>query len=166
MMRLAAYGTAGPYSSATEALLCCECVLCEQACLFGLQPWKVNIALKKKLREAGIQLPNPNQVPEPHPYRDVRGFPVPRLVARLDLSRFEAEAVFAESVAVSETVTLQVRQNVGAPGMLQVEAGAMIVKGQLVYAMPEKGIGAPVHSGVTGMVTYADDQKVMIRSAQ
>ncbi len=102
MMRLAAYGTAGPDSSATEALLCCECVLCEQACLFGLQPWKVNIALKKKLREMGVSYPNPNQDPEPHPYRDLRGFPVPRLVARLDLNRFEAEALLSDLQNESE----------------------------------------------------------------
>lgn len=166
MMRLAAYGTAGPDSSATEALLCCECVLCEQACLFGLQPWKVNIALKKKLREAGLRLPNPNQEPEAHPYRDLRGFPVPRLVARLDLNRFEAEAPLSEQLPPAETVTLRAAQNVGAPGALQVEAGALVIKGQLIYAMPEIGIGAPVHTGVAGMVTYADDHKVMIRSAQ
>ncbi len=166
MMRLAAYGTAGPDSSAAEALLCCECVLCEQACLFGLQPWKVNISLKKKLRELGVKLQNPDQNPEPHPYRDVRGFPVPRLVARLDLNRFEAEAAFSEKASPAETVTLSARQNVGGTGKLQVAAGAIVMKGQLIYAMPENGIGAPVHSGVTGMVTYADDHRVMIRTAQ
>ncbi len=166
MMRLAAYGTAGPDSSATEALLCCECVLCEQACLFGLQPWKVNIALKKQLRAMGVRLPNPDQNPEPHPYRDLRGFPVPRLVARLDLNRFEAEAAFSEQAPPAETVTLHGRQHVGAPGGLQVETGSLVMKGQLIYAMPENGIGAPVHAGVTGMVTFADDHKVMIRTAQ
>lgn len=164
MMRLAAYGTAGPDSSATEALLCCECVLCEQACLFGLQPWKVNIALKKKLREHGMQLPNPDKNPEPHPYRDLRGFPVPRLVARLDLNRFEAVAAFSDRPVPTETITLLARQHVGAPGRLQVEAGSLVTRGQLIFAMAENGIGAPVHTGVTGMVTYADDHKVMIRS--
>lgn len=166
MMRLAAYGTAGPDSSATEALLCCECVLCEQACLFGLQPWKVNIALKKKLREHGMSLPSPKKNPEPHPYRDLRGFPVPRLVARLDLNRFESPAGFSSQTAPAETVTLLSRQHVGAPGKLLVEVGSLVTKDQLIYAMTESGIGAPVHSGVTGLVTYADDHKVMIRSAQ
>lgn len=166
MMRLAAYGTAGPDSSAMEALLCCECVLCEQACLFGLQPWKVNIALKKKLRELGASYPNPNQDPEPHPYRDVRGFPVPRLTARLDLGRFEAEAGFSDDKPRHETVSLNAKQNVGSTGKLQVEAGNLVMKGQMIYAMPENGIGVPLHSGVTGLVTYADDHKVMIRTAQ
>ncbi|MEG1799656.1 MAG: SLBB domain-containing protein, partial [Synergistaceae bacterium] len=49
IMRVASYGdTCDANSTATEAFLCCECGLCEMACVMSLQPWKLNRELKSK----------------------------------------------------------------------------------------------------------------------
>ena len=48
IMRIASYGkTCSVDSSPKNAFLCSECGLCEQVCIMGLQPWKLNKFFKE-----------------------------------------------------------------------------------------------------------------------
>lgn len=89
LMRLASYNSMCEREAlATEAFLCCECAMCEVACVMNLQPWRLNIELKKKLKAAGVKNPHTKAPQKVHEFREWRRFPADRLIKRLGLSRY------------------------------------------------------------------------------
>ena len=72
-----------------EALICCECNVCELfACPMGISPKSTNTYLKGVFREKGIRYNGNKEIPSEHEMRDYRKIPVNRLIARLNLSRY------------------------------------------------------------------------------
>lgn len=101
LMRLTQYNSLVDNSSSMqEAFLCCECGLCEQACIMGLQPWKLNQALKGKMTAAGVKNPYHDQPERAAPFREYRKFPVKRLIQRLGLGKYDVSAPLDESVTI------------------------------------------------------------------
>jgi len=165
-MRLTQYGTlADNSSSMQEAFLCCECGLCEMACIMGLQPWKLNQALKRKMSAAGIKNPYHNQPEKPVPFREYRKFPVKRLIQRLGLGKYDVSAPLDESIEVKlKEATIEWKQHLGAPAEPVVAPGDKVAKGQIVGRMPDGKTGADVHSSISGTVVSVTKEAVTIAS--
>lgn len=164
IMRIAGYGTMGDKnSSVEEAFLCCECGLCEQACIMNLQPWKVNTFLKGELGKAGIKNKlnaSPNEV---HPFKNMRGFPVKKLIYKLGLDMYEAKAALIDETMAADEVFITARQHIGAPSVLTVSKGEYVQKGQLVFQMAQGALGANIHASISGTVIEATQDHVVIK---
>lgn len=164
LMRISSYGSLGDKNATLdEAFLCCECGLCEQACIMNLQPWKVNIHVKKKLSEMGIKNSNNREVEKVNDFFKYRGFPVKKLIYRLVLDAYDVAAPLTKVNKDFNEVTLLSRQHIGAPAVLAVQKGDQVEKGQLIFKARENALSINIHASIEGRVTYADENKVIIR---
>lgn len=165
LMRISSYGSLGDKNATLdEAFLCCECGLCEQACIMNLQPWKVNIHIKKQLSEMGIKNPNNRRPTETHAFFKYRGFPVKKLIYRIELDKYDVDAPLTEIDQTFNEVTIINRQHIGAPSVLWVKEGETVTKGQLVFRAKDNALGANIHASISGTVVEAHADKVIIKS--
>lgn len=164
LMRIASYQTMGDInSSVDEAFLCCECGLCEQACIMNLQPWKLNIHLKKQLSDAGIRNSNNRAVDKVHPFKEYRGFPVSKLVSRLSLKAYDVKAPLDERKFPFDEVKVLSKQHIGAPSEPTVQKGEYVESGKIIFAAPEGKLGANIHAPIAGEVVEVNNQFIIIR---
>jgi Na+-translocating ferredoxin:NAD+ oxidoreductase RnfC subunit len=165
LMRIAAYGsTCDITTQATNAFLCCECGLCQYACVMDLQPWKFNTMLKQKLASQGIKNPHHDTPKEAVPFRADKQFNVYRLVARLGLTKYDLPAPMVKTDKDFPEVTLLLSQHIGAPAVSVVNVGDAVERGQLIGEIPEGKLSSRVFASISGNVITADSEKITIRS--
>ncbi|PIP85173.1 MAG: NADH dehydrogenase subunit [Elusimicrobia bacterium CG_4_9_14_3_um_filter_62_55] len=138
------------------ALLCCECSLCSlYACPESLDPRNICVSAKGDLRDQGVTWKNAQLnvgvEPKPHPMLEYRKIPLDRLIQRLGLAPFDADAPLIDAPAV-KSVSIALKQHVGSPAVATVKAGDSVTKGQEIGRMPEGQLGAPVHASLSGKV--------------
>jgi Na+-translocating ferredoxin:NAD+ oxidoreductase RnfC subunit len=134
-----------------EALICCECGVCETfACPMGLSPRQVNKYVKKQL--TGTRYARPDTPLTPHPMRAYRKIAPPKIMARMGLlSLYENKAKdFAE--ITPERVKIPVRQHIGVPANPIVRVGDRVARGQLIAESGGK-VSANIHASIEGIVT-------------
>ncbi|HWQ29931.1 MAG TPA: 4Fe-4S dicluster domain-containing protein, partial [Negativicutes bacterium] len=143
LMRLASYNsTCEAGVSATEAFLCSECGLCEEACIMGLQPWKLNRYLKQELSRAGIRNSPKRTDLYPNEFRDYRRFPVKKLIARLGLEAYDVKAPIEEELHIDFLhVILPLKQHAGQKAEALVREGDWVSENQLVADVKEGQLG-------------------------
>lgn len=162
IMRIASYASLGdPQASLDEAFLCCECGLCEQACIMNLQPWKVNIYLKKELTAAGVKNSNCRKDLTVHPFLDLRGFPVKKLVYRLDLYKYDVPAPLEKVEREFTEVNIASKQHIGAPSVPLVKDGDEVTQGQLIYGQGGNKMAVNMHASISGIV-HLNGNKITI----
>ncbi|MCT6953406.1 electron transport complex protein RnfC, partial [Salmonella enterica subsp. enterica serovar Javiana] len=89
---------------------------------------RINRMLKRELRAQNQRYVGPlNPADEMAKYRLV---PVKRLIAKLGLSPWYQEAPLVEEEPSVETVTLQLRQHIGASAVPTVAVGERVTRGQ------------------------------------
>lgn len=165
LMRIAAYGsTCDSTTQATNAFLCCECGLCQYACVMDLQPWKFNTMLKQELGSKGIKNPHHNTPTEAIPFREGKQFDVYRLISRLGLTKYDLPAPMVETDKQFTEVNLLLSQHIGAPAMAIVNVGDNVERGQLVGEIPEGKLGSRVFASISGKVIAVDSEKITITS--
>ena len=99
------------------------------------------------------------------PEREYRKVPMERLMARLDLTRYNREAPLDESAVPVKTVRILLSQHIGAPASAIVKAGDMVTKGQMI-AEPGKGLSVGIHASVNGLVTEVNEKYIVIESQE
>lgn len=166
LIRMASYNsTCDNNALATEAFLCCDCTLCQYACVMDLQPWKLHAGLKKELGQLGIKNPN-NRVPEKaHPTREYRKFPVPKLIARLGITKYDVDAdIVAEDFDNFDQVRIPLRQHIGGPAKALVDLGDQVKVGQVIGDMEDGQLGARIHASIDGKVVAIEDGIITIKN--
>ena len=171
LMRLASFNsTCERDAEATEAFLCCECGMCEVACVMGLQPWRLNRELKGRMASAGIKNPHANRPAAAHPFRELRTFSAARLLHRLGLAPYAKRAPLDESLSFKsqsvirpQSVTLMLKQHIGAPSVPLVAVGDRVEREQLV-ARGEGPVSANLHSPISGTVAGLEKDRILIRA--
>ncbi|MDR1657625.1 MAG: SLBB domain-containing protein [Deltaproteobacteria bacterium] len=164
VMRLASYGHTGePPDKAGEVFLCCECGLCEQACVMGLQPWRLNRELKGRLgpqvAKALIKV-TPESV---NRFREFRRYPIPKLVQKLGLSPYDRlKAPLTPFPGKPDRVRLLLKQHLGAPSVPIVKPGDAVQAGAKVAGPAQGALGAAVHASLSGRVVKVDPDSVTI----
>jgi Na+-translocating ferredoxin:NAD+ oxidoreductase RnfC subunit len=164
LMRLASYNsTCEKETTAASAYLCCECRLCEYACVMGLQPWRLNRELKQRLKNAGIRYTG--RIPEKaNSFREYRKYPTDKLVRQLGLAEYyHTPAPLSEYTAAVDAVSLPLKQHFGAPAGALVAPGSMVSKGDRIAAMEEGALGADLHASIDGKVHSVDADFIVIR---
>jgi len=164
LIRLASYGSTCEASlKTTTAFLCCECRLCEYACVMNLQPWKLHSILKGQMSKSGIRNPHHDAPESVHPFREIKRYPVSKLIKQLDLSSYDQPAPIIEEVGTFKEVSILLRQHIGAPTKAVVEAGQFVEKGQVVGRIGDSQLGTNVHASISGFVTSVSDEEVRIK---
>lgn len=146
-----------------NTLFCSSCGVCElYSCFQGLSPRSLMAEYKAGLRANGIRPPKV-ETPPVGPEREYRKVPMERLMARLDLTKYNKEAPLDESDMAVKRVKIMLSQHIGAPASAVVKQGDKVTKGQMI-AEPGKGLSVGIHASVTGTVIEVNDKFIIIET--
>ena len=153
--------------SAAGAVMCSECGACEQyACPMGMSPRRVNQRVKAALRDASISYTGSRELREDKTlWREWRKIPMKRLASRLGIAPYmDIETPFLGDIA-PRSVTIPLRQHIGAPARPIVAPGQTVATGDLVGEIPDGSLGARVHASVDGTVAAILDGFIRIEKS-
>lgn len=163
IIRSASYGDViDSKADMTNAFLCCECRLCEYACVMDLQPWKLHGFLKGKMANHGIKNTHNKKPEAAHPFREYKKFPIQKLVRMLGIDNYLVDAPIKENNKEYEFVEIPLKQHIGAPSIPVVKIGEKVLIGQVIADLPEGKLGAVIHSSINGIVEEITN-KIRIR---
>ncbi len=136
-----------------QALLCSECGICEKfACPMMISPREVNALIKKNLMAEGIRYQSEGLEPVNNPFMELRHIPTKRLMARLDVLKYDTHPVSAEKEFTPSCVEIPLSQHIGAPAVAVVSEGDSVKTGDVIGEIPENALGARVHASINGVV--------------
>ena len=148
-----------------NTMFCSSCGLCEMySCMQGLSPRTLMAEYKAGLRAKGLRPPQVEAKPV-GPEREYRKVPMERLMARLDLTKYNKEAPLDESVVPVSKVKIMLSQHIGAPAAAIVKQGDKVTKGQMI-AEPAKGLSVGIHASIDGVVSEVTDKYVIIETQE
>ena len=163
LIRLASYGsTCDAGINTTTAFLCCECRLCEYACVMNLQPWKLHNMLKTEMGAAGIRNPHKKTPDHVHPFREYKRYPVNKLVKQLGLSDYDLKAPLSQAEASFGKVTIKLSQHIGMSAGALVKTGDSVEAGQIIATIPDGKLGSEIHSSIKGKIISVDSDEIII----
>lgn len=149
-----------------NTMFCSSCGLCEMySCMQGLSPRSLMAEYKAGLRANGIKPPQgvvPKPVGEEREYRKV---PMERLMARLDLTKYDREAPLDESAVPVRKVKILLSQHIGAPASAVVKRGDKVARGYLI-AEPAKGLSVGIHASIDGIVSDVNEKYIIIETQE
>ena len=159
--------TTGPMSDTLTpwAQACCECNICSLwACPEELDPRNVCVVTKRDLKQQGKWL-SAEQLQkltkDVHPMKTYRGVPTTRLMRRLGLLQFTAEAPLYTGRIAAERVSIPLQAAVGVPPAPVVRIGDHVQEGDMIAAASETALSVPAHASIAGHVT-AVGQRIVI----
>lgn len=165
MMRIASYGSLCDNTISTvNAYLCCGCRLCEYACVMNLQPWKLNNLLKQTMKQNNIKNTCNNKPKKAHPFRELKKYPVSKLIRQLGLVKFDKKSPLEDKLVPEDKVTILMSQHIGKPCEVVVNVGDKVEKGDLVGRIDDNSLGSNIHASITGIVKEVETDKVVIVS--
>lgn len=136
-----------------EAMICCECGICElYACPMGLSPKTMNTYVKNELRKKGIRYQKSHGETVAKEIREYRKIPVDRLISRLGVNKYKGKSMGEPIVVKSSKVSIQLKQHIGKSANPIVAVGDIVSKGQLIGEVKMGELGANIHSSVDGKV--------------
>ena len=148
-----------------NTMFCSSCGLCElYSCFQGLSPRSLMAEYKAGLRTNGVKAPKAEAKPV-GPEREYRKVPMERLMARLDLTKYNRAAPLNEDPVPVRKVKILLRQNIGAPAAAAVKAGDRVERGQVI-AVPGKGLGVALHASVSGTVTEVTENYIAVETQE
>lgn len=148
-----------------NTMFCSSCGLCEMySCMQGLSPRTLMAEYKAGLRANGLRPPKVEAAPVGSE-REYRKVPMERLMARLDLTKYNKEAPLDESVVPVGKVKIMLSQHIGAPAQAVVKQGEKVTKGQMI-AEPAKGLSVGIHASIDGTVSEVTDKYVIIETQE
>ena len=148
-----------------NTMFCSSCGLCEMySCMQGLSPRTLMAEYKAGLRANGLRPPKVEAKPV-GPEREYRKVPMERLMARLDLTKYNKEAPLDEYVVPVSKVKIMLSQHIGAPAAAIVKQGDKVTKGQMI-AEPAKGLSVGIHASIDGVVSEVTDKYVIIETQE
>lgn len=162
LVRAVNYNNVGNPQMLTSALTCSECGLCEvYSCPVGISPRKINIALKAELRAKGIKYKG--ELGQEDSMAEYRLIPSIRVAQRMGLAPwYHQDAPLMAEIYEPETITLNLRQHIGAPAEPVVNEGDSVIKGTLVGEIPAGELGARVHASINGIVAKVTPEVIVI----
>lgn len=148
-----------------EALLCCECGICETiACPMGLMPRQVNIYVKHRLAEKGIRYQKKESPLTPSLMREYQQVPPVKILLKNGLKQYADLKVNELCKHETNVVTIPMKMHIGAPCEPVVQPGDQIKAGDLIGKKPEKALGADIHASIDGIVTAVTTSITIERS--
>ncbi len=151
-----------------QALLCCECGVCEAySCPQLLSPRRVNAAIKKELAAAGVKYITDKDDIKPREAREWRKIPTGRLKTRLQLADYDRPAFLVDGNFVKPPeVHIPTKQHTGVPAVPIVSPGDRVQRGQIIGKVPEDKLGCHIHASIDGTVIQTSNDKIVIRGEE
>ncbi len=152
-------------------MFCCECNLCSMiACPEDLDPKGVCAQNKRRYateRRKWDDAPfNPKR---PGMHLENRKTPIRRLMSKLGLDRYENVGPLVEEALAPSSVTLKLKQHVGAPCEPTVKLNQAVKRGDVVARPPRtdgtEALGARIHASIDGTVEAIESDLVRIERA-
>ena len=145
-------------AGAIQAMMCCECGVCELfACPMGLSPRRINAFLKTRFRQENVQYQGPRDVNEYQTnFREFRKLPTPRLAMKTDIDRYMNLHPVFEGEYLPSRVIIPLQQHIGAPANSIVKPGDRVTTGECIADIPQGALGAKMHASITGVVKSID----------
>ena len=154
VMRSIATGT--NRNDLTDALLCCECGICELfSCPMMLSPRRVNIHVKQILRANGATISDTSIHTEYLRAREYRRIAQKRFISRLELGKYDVHIDEAAAYR-PKSVSIPLKHGVGRPSEPTVAVGDRVRRGDVVASAPFEDAGCVVHASIDGVVTGVD----------
>lgn len=145
-----------------EAQICCECGICElYACPMGLSPRLVNVYFKNKIKE---KFESSQEELKAHPMRDYRKIPTTRQTARLDLDKYDHQALASTIKLDVQKVKIPLKQHIGAPAVLKQKENMEVEKGDLLAEAQTESLSANIHVSLSGKIVEANEKYVIIKA--
>lgn len=139
---------------AINALLCCECGVCELfACPMQLQPRKVNALVKKELAKKGIRYQKEDKEYIANANREYRKIPTKRAANRAGAGKYYDYVIKNCKSFEPKQVKIPVSQHIGAPAEPVVKKGDSVKCGDLIAKCQEGKLGANIHASISGTVS-------------
>ena len=161
-MRAIANGDSKLLGNVNSVLACCSCNLCTHyACNFGLTPGTVMTNIKNELARAGVR-PVTEQEITLDTSLETKRIPISRLIARMGLSTYNRPALYNPAPVAPKSVTLPLKQHLGAPAQPVVRPGERVSKGQIIARMAQDALGANIHASMDGTVDAVTDSAIRI----
>lgn len=147
-----------------NANFCSNCGLCEMfSCFQGLSPRTVINSVRGELRKNGIKPPEA-KMSGVNPNRDGRYVSVKRLVARLDLAKYDKPAPIVDYTDSPNSVKLMLSQGIGAPAEAVVKVGDTVKVGDLIAGPAEGKLSVGLHASINGTVAEVTDRYILIKA--
>ena len=147
----------------TNALLCCQCNLCEYfSCPAGLHPRLNNLRYRNEVGQKKLRYERKTETYETRSAREYRKVPSKRLIARLGLTEFDCKAPMVETDLKVNRVRIALGQCVGAPCEAIVKEGDHVEVNQMIGRIQEGKLGAPIHASISGSVLSVTDSYIEI----
>lgn len=148
-----------------SAYLCCQCGLCGMyACPTMLSPDRIIKGLAGSLKASGAAPLHKRKRIEARPERDYRRAPVPNLISRFELGRYDVDAPMTGEPIEVAAVNVPLKQHVGVPCAPLVGVGEAVKAGQTIGGVPEGELGAPIHASIDGVVSSVTAEGIGIRA--
>lgn len=153
MRQMAAMDFSAPIEKNTileEALICCECGICETfACPMNLSPRQINKHIKKIL--GGSLYNRPDEIRGASELRKYRKIAPLKIMSRMGLSCLYGNAAALYEELETRVVRIPLKQHIGAPAIPVISIGDKVTPGQLI-ASGEGKISANIHASIAGTV--------------
>jgi Na+-translocating ferredoxin:NAD+ oxidoreductase RnfC subunit len=163
IMRQIAHGLDVPAGVIQNALLCSGCGLCETyACVMGLSPHVVNRTIRERFASAGYRPVYSTEKPVVHEMRDYRLIPTNRLQGRLHLQHYYERAMKRDVHTDPDRVEILRCQHIGEQATVKVEKGVRVAAGTVIAEMKENALGSSIHASMDGVVSFIDDERIII----
>lgn len=141
-----------------NALLCCECGVCElYACPMQLQPRKVNSLVKQELAKNGIRFQKTGEDYTPDVNREYRKVPSKRAANRAGVGKYYDYTIKKCKEFTPDIVNIPVKQHIGVPAEPVVKVGDKVRCSDLIAVCPQGKMGANIHASVDGEVISVGD---------
>jgi Na+-translocating ferredoxin:NAD+ oxidoreductase RnfC subunit len=148
-----------------QAYLCCQCGLCGMyACPTMLSPDRIIKGLVESLKASGAAPLHKRKRVEIRAERDYRRAPIPNLISRLEIEKYDVEAPMMSGPIEVAAVNVPLKQHVGAPCTPLVKVGESVKAGQTIGDVPEGQLGASVHASIGGVVSSVTAEGIGIRA--
>jgi Na+-translocating ferredoxin:NAD+ oxidoreductase RnfC subunit len=145
-----------------QALICCECGICEMfACPMKLQPRRVNAMLKKEYADRGIRYKKGEGEYYKREEREYSLVPSRRIAARVGVGQYYDNLIDELIEYTPERVEIYLKQHIGAPANSLVSTGDKVKRGQLIGSCEKEKMGANIHASIDGIVIAIGERIVI-----
>lgn len=148
-------GVTGDAAGALQALMCCECGVCELfSCPMRLSPRRINRLFKAALAENKVMFTErPGINAFQSELRAYRKIPLSRLAVKIGIGQYMNIHPDMGAGFTPGEVRIPLKQHIGAEAVPKVQAGQKVSAGDLVGVIPERVPGAAVHASISGTVS-------------
>ncbi|EAC8354460.1 propanediol utilization protein [Listeria monocytogenes] len=147
-----------------EAMICCECGICEViACPMGLSPRQVNIHVKKELLKQGVRYQTDKKEFTPDPMREYKSIAPKNILIKMGLQQYADVQLETMHYLDVDEVFIPTKMHIGAPSIPVVSEGDIVKKGDLIAKIPDTALGANIHASIDGQIIRITEEQVHIK---